>query len=128
MDNSEKRIEAAVANKSRMNCALSVTVAFHDVMGVDEATAMRMGNAFGLGMGNMDGTCGALTGAALVVSMTSADKIEATRTMAEIMRAFKAKNGTTRCCELKGLATRKPILPCPECVRDAATFLADVLP
>ena len=36
-----------------MNCAQSVFVAFCDVTGLDEETAMRLSSSFGAGMGRM---------------------------------------------------------------------------
>ncbi|MCR4848904.1 MAG: C-GCAxxG-C-C family protein [Bacteroidales bacterium] len=41
--------------------------AYADIAGIDEETAMRLAAPFGAGMGNMEGTCGAITGAGLVL-------------------------------------------------------------
>jgi len=49
------------------NCAQSVIVAFADVMHIDEETALRLASGFGGGMGRMQGTCGAATGAFMVI-------------------------------------------------------------
>ena len=51
------------------NCAQSVLVAFHDVIGLDEEQAYRLGSHFGAGM-KMGATCGAITGA-MSVGLTS---------------------------------------------------------
>ncbi len=49
------------------NCAQSVIVSFSDVMGLNEETALRMASGFGGGMGRMQGTCGTVTGAFMVI-------------------------------------------------------------
>jgi len=49
------------------NCAQSVIVAFADLMHIDEETALRLASGFGGGMGRMQGTCGAVTGAFMVI-------------------------------------------------------------
>lgn len=45
------------------NCFQSVACVFAPELDVDEVTAFRMGEGFGLGMGDMSQTCGAITGA-----------------------------------------------------------------
>lgn len=49
------------------NCAQSVIVSFADIMHIDEETALRLASGFGGGMGRMQGTCGAVTGAFMVI-------------------------------------------------------------
>ena len=45
------------------NCAQAVACTYCDLVGVSEEEAFRSTEAFGLGMGGMLGTCGALSGA-----------------------------------------------------------------
>ena len=52
---------------SGFNCAQSVIATFSDLMGIDEETALRLSSGFGGGMGRMQGTCGAVTGAFMVI-------------------------------------------------------------
>jgi len=49
------------------NCAQSVAMAFCDLMGMDESAAARLASPFGGGMGCLRETCGAFTGALLVL-------------------------------------------------------------
>lgn len=49
------------------NCAQSVIVSFADIMQIDEETALRLASGFGGGMGRMQETCGAVTGAFMVI-------------------------------------------------------------
>ena len=53
------------------NCAQGVLAAFAKDLGVDEETAFRVGANFGSGM-RMGGTCGAVTGALMVLGMAGA--------------------------------------------------------
>jgi len=49
------------------NCAQSVIASFADVLELDEEKAIRIASGFGGGMGRMQGTCGAVTGAFMVI-------------------------------------------------------------
>ena len=45
----------------------------------------------------------------------------------EIMQKFKEKNSTTTCKVLKGVETGKLLRTCPDCIRDAAAIVEEVL-
>ena len=49
------------------NCAQSVIVSFADVLQIKDETALRLASGFGGGMGRMQQTCGAITGAFMVI-------------------------------------------------------------
>ena len=51
------------------NCAQAILHTYADIAGIDEELAMNIANAFGAGMGNMEGTCGGLVGADLVLGL-----------------------------------------------------------
>ena len=55
--------------ESGCNCAQAVLLAFSDVTGLDEATAMKLAASFGGGMGKLREVCGALTGAFMSTGM-----------------------------------------------------------
>ena len=44
------------------NCAQAVLLAFSDLTGLDEKTAMKLAASFGGGMGRMREVCGAVSG------------------------------------------------------------------
>ena len=122
--NKETRKQIAVAKKqSGCNCAQAVLCAYADIAGIDEETAMRLAAPFGAGMGNMEGTCGAITGAGLVLGLVS--KGPATKQMRQIMNKFQERNGATQCKLLKGVGTGKVLRECSDCVADAAEFLEE---
>ena len=53
------RIEKAKENhKNGYNCSQAVACAFCDEVGIDEKTMFALTEGFGLGLGDMQGTCG----------------------------------------------------------------------
>lgn len=121
--NSRKDIAAAKKRCGSHNCAQAIVATYCDAAGIDEATAMNLGNSFAAGMGNMEGTCGAIVGTGMVLGLASGNKMKSMQGMRRIMESFHARNGATQCCLLKGAATGKPLRSCPDCVADAAEFL-----
>lgn len=125
----ESRAEKAAALKKSgaCNCAQAIACTYCDLAGADEETLRHAAQAFGFGMGTLDATCGALIGAGLVLGMANKDRAKTVRQMREIINAFKAKNGTVTCCELKGVGTGVVLRECVDCVRDAAELLESKL-
>ena len=109
------------------NCAQAIISTYADFIGIDEETACNLGNAFGAGMGNMEGTCGALTGASVVLGLTTQNKAKARKAMRQIMTQFQQRNGATQCKMLKGVGTGVILRECTGCVADAAGFLEEQL-
>ncbi len=107
------------------NCAQAILHTYADIAGIDEETSMNVANAFGAGMGNMEGTCGALVGAGIVLGLINKNKAKSMRQMREIMTNFQKRNGATQCKLLKGVGTKIILRECPDCVADAAEFLEE---
>lgn len=100
----ETRKEIAAEKKrcGAHNCTQAVVCTYHDYTGMDEATLKHIGNAFAAGMGNMEGTCGALIGAGVVLGLATKDKAKSVKAMRQIMTQFQQRNGATQCKLLKG--------------------------
>ena len=109
------------------NCAQAIVSTYADLIGLDEETAKNMANAFGGGMGNMEGTCGALVGAGIVLGMFTKDRTKSRTGMRQIMMQFHQKNRATQCKLLKGVGTNIVLRECTGCVADAAEFLEEQL-
>lgn len=122
-----KEIAAEKKRCNSHNCAQAILHTYADVAGIDEEMAMDVANAFGAGMGNMEGTCGALVGAGMVLGMVRKDKAKSMKQMREIMTKFQERNGATQCKLLKGVGTKTVLRACPDCVADAAEFLEQEL-
>ena len=126
----ESRKDIAAAKKAcgSHNCTQAVCCTYHDFTGLDEETIRNVGNSFAAGMGNMEGTCGALVGAGIVFGLATKDKAKSMRGMRSIMERFQQRNGATLCRLLKGNGTERGALrECPLCVADASEFLEDLL-
>lgn len=88
---------------------------------------MSMTDGFAAGMTNMEGTCGALIGADMVLGLVNKDKSTTMKQMREIMQKFKDRNHATQCRQLKGVDTHVVLRPCPLCVSDACEFFEEAL-
>ena len=105
------------------------------LVGVDEETMFKMTEALGLGMGCMDGTCGAVAGACILAGMKRStgnlekpdSKAESYKLSRAILGGFEKANGTAICKELKGIETGKVIKSCDDCIKEAAALAEQVL-
>ena len=124
---SRKGLAAEKKRCNTHNCAQAVACTYCDLVGLPEQTAKDLASSFGGGMGNREGTCGALVGAGMILGLKTKDRELARSRMKDIMTRFQERNGATRCCLLKGIGTGKVLRECPDCVADAAEFLEEYL-
>jgi len=129
------------------NCAQSVFAAFAEKNGMDAEAALLTASAFGGGMGRMQQTCGAVTGALMALGLekgyTHPDQQEEKDTAylqaRELMERFREEFGALDCSELLGhsLLTEEgrmmikdkhlSELVCARCVRVAAGIVEDLI-
>jgi C_GCAxxG_C_C family probable redox protein len=142
------RVEQAVScYKEGFSCAPAVLSAFASEFGLDIETALKIATGFGGGMGRMGETCGAVTGAFMVIGLkygkSKADDNQAREKTYELVREFasrfKSRNGTILCKELLGydlstsegmkLAKEKGVTAalCPKFIQNAAEILEEML-
>ena len=96
--------------RSGMNCAQSVVTAYADRLNFDPDLAASLSCGFGGGMGRLQQTCGALTGAFMVLGIHNSrlfsDRVELkNRTytqVREINEKFAQSQGATDCRSLLG--------------------------
>lgn len=70
----ESRVEQAIERHKRgFNCAQAVACTYCDLAGVSEDVMFRMMEGFGAGMGAMECTCGAVSGAVAVAGMKNSN-------------------------------------------------------
>ena len=122
-----KHIAAEKLQNGTHNCAQAIISTYADLAGIDEETGRNLGNAFGAGMGTMEGTCGALVGAGIVLGLATKDRASARKGMRQIMTQFQQRNGATQCKMLKGVGTGVVLRECTGCVADAAELLEEQL-
>ncbi len=130
-----KKELAIQLHNSRYNCAQSVACAFADEVGVDKETLFKACESFGLGMGGMEGTCGAITGAVMLAGFKNSDgSIDNPKTKAstyalsrKIVESFQTKNKATKCKDLKGIETGTVLRSCSGCIEDAVELVEEIL-
>lgn len=134
----DQLVEQALALRSerKYNCAQAVACALAPYVGADSEAAYRMSEGFGSGMGEMSETCGAISGAIMVLSQASsagtelsgATKAQTYSLTRELLHRFREQNGSTVCRELKGVGADTGVLrSCPGCIEDAIRFSCAIL-
>ena len=127
MEETRKHLAAEKKRYNSHNCAQAVTCTYADLVGLPEETALNIAGAYGTGMGNMEGTCGALVGAGMILGLATKDRNLSRSRMKTIMTKFQERNMATQCRQLKGIGAGKVLRDCPDCVSDACEFLEEYL-
>lgn len=109
------------------NCCQAVACVFSKETGLDEDVLKRTGACFGLGMGGMEGTCGALCGAEMVLGLTKYKGSPIRNEAKELHRRFTEICGGSICKEIKGVGTGKVLCSCDDCVRNAVSILEETI-
>ncbi|MGI6008164.1 MAG: C-GCAxxG-C-C family protein [Ruminococcus sp.] len=132
----ETRVEKTIEKRSKgYNCAQAVACTYCDLLGIDEKIMFKITEGFGAGMGNMEGTCGAVSGVCALAGLKKSSgnlekpdsKGQTYKLVQEIMDEFKAQNGSVVCKDLKGIETGRVLRSCPDCIRDAARLAEKIL-
>ncbi len=134
--------------ESGYNCAQAVLLAFSDVTGLDEPTAMKLAASLGGGMGRLREVCGAVSGMFLVAGLLYAEgevvpaeaKAAHYARVQDLAARFKAETGSYICRELlagvSATTGAKPEerteqyykrRPCGELCRLAADIMAEYM-
>jgi C_GCAxxG_C_C family probable redox protein len=98
------------------NCAQAVLSFFGPDIGMDKNTCCSVAAAFGAGIAYSQQTCGAVTGAVMVIGLQTGAKhpdvsertTESYQTTKEFLRRFTAMNGSVNCRELLGADITTP--------------------
>ena len=142
------KVERAVTCfKEGFSCSQALLSTYGAQFGLNREMALKVSGAFGGGMGRMAETCGAVTGASMVIGlkygMTRVEdeqtKEKAYSLVKEFVDKFKSRNGSIICRELLGcdistpkgmaLAKEKKLIAtlCPKFVQDAAEIIEQIL-
>lgn len=117
------------------NCSQAVGCAFCEDVGIEESKMFQLMSAFGLGMGGMEGTCGAVSAGIAVMGLMMNNgntedirqKVKIHKTAKEYTRRFAEKNASIVCRELKGAGTGNILRTCEGCVEDAVVILEEMM-
>lgn len=119
-----KRYEIAQKYKNEgYNCAQAVALAYYDLTSLSQDEIINITSGFGLGMGNMEATCGALVGANIILGYINTTNVSSTKLAKELSEKFKELSGATICKDLKGIETKIILCPCIDCVKNASLAL-----
>lgn len=130
------RKELAIAyHDKKFNCAQAVACSFAKDLGVEEDVLFKACEGFGLGMGGMCATCGAVSGAVMAAGFQNSDgnlanpqtKADTYQLSRKIVEQFIEKNGSAVCRDLKGIDTGKVLRSCPDCIMDAVEIAENIL-
>jgi C_GCAxxG_C_C family probable redox protein len=142
----EKKEKAIEMFRNDFNCSQAVFSSFAPDLNLDKDTALKIACGFGGGMGRMQNTCGAVTGAIMVLGLKFGkyredDELARKKTYDAVIQfaeEFKRMNNTINCWELLGydlnnendrkIITEKNLSGtiCEKCVGDAITILEKI--
>ena len=144
MTNPEKAVKYF---NDKFNCSQAVFATFSPSLGIPENVAFKMGCPFGVGMGRMQETCGAVTGAFMVIGLKYGKSNPGEEHLKQLSydlvnkftEKFKERNGTIKCRDLIGIdiSTRERLenarelgifdTLCVKFVRDAVEIIETIL-
>ena len=122
MDRKEYAVEL---KHNGCNCAQAVLCSFADKTGLSTEQLMKLGAGFGVGMGCMEATCGALIAAEMLMGLEKYEGKPVLRTARELYQAFVDKCGASICKDLKGRDTGVVLCECDDCVRNAVLLVEE---
>ncbi len=144
----KSKSDVAVENfRSGLNCAQSLVTAFAEELDFDSELGARISCGFGGGMGRLQETCGAATGAFMVLGIHhckkhagNKDRKEATYTdVQKFSEKFKSAYGTMDCktilnCDLKTQEGQSYIkennlheVICEKCISDSIRIVEELI-
>lgn len=145
MNDTTNRVNEVLASFSGgLYCSQAIFSAYCEDFGLDKETAIKLSCGLAAGMARLGATCGAVTGAYLVISLKygnhlPGDKESIEKTFAliqEFDKQFTNKHGSTNCLELldvdlrhgdKSLASKQVKEICPGLVKSAIEILESIL-
>lgn len=142
---SQSKVNEAVACfNDGFNCSQAVLSTYCEEFGMDKKTALQVACGLGAGMGRLQETCGAVSGAYLLIGLkfdkfSKEDEPAKEKTYAmvrEFATLFEERNKTTNCHKLLGIdlihgdrqtAVEQVKNICPKMVQDAAEIIEKLL-
>ena len=142
------RVELAVSCfEEGYTCFQALLSTYSAKFGLDREIALRIADGFGGGMGSMGETCGAVTGAFMVIGLNHGKTVVEDRDahrktnslINDFVRLFKHRNGSIVCRELLGCDISTPeglnsarekklfTTVCPKYIQDAAEIVEELL-
>ncbi len=142
------KVKSAVCRfKDDLGCAQALLSTYGSELGLDREIATKVTDAFSSGMGRMGETCGAVTGAFMVIGLKYGGRAtgetqgnnKVHSLVNEFVQRFNSRNGSIVCRELLGCDISNPKVfnskktrnlfktACPKYVQDAAEIIEELL-
>ncbi len=137
---------AAACFEEGFSCSQALLSSYCERYGLPRETALRLADAFGGGMGALGRTCGAVTGALMVIGLKhgrrvaddTAAKLATHEQVQRFVAEFERRHGTSLCRQLLGVEIDTPekvraareagrFTVCTGLVRSAAELLEEIL-
>ena len=107
MSNAEEAVERF---KKGLNCSQAIVATYGSALGLAEDMGVKVAAAFGGGMGHTGKTCGAITGAMMVIGLhcskdgcaVAEAKVRSYALANELMKTFESRHVYTNCKALIG--------------------------
>ncbi|MBK5200611.1 MAG: C_GCAxxG_C_C family protein [Spirochaetaceae bacterium] len=119
-----------------INCAQSTALSLSDYVDIDKKDIYSLTEAFGAGMGNHFGTCGAAVGALFIISSLASSgtieiptKSDTYKLSSEFLDKFKKRTGSYYCFEIKGEDKEvvEPLVPCTTAMEEAVEIAYNMI-
>jgi len=141
----KNRVDEAVSCfHEGFNCAQAILSTYCEEFGMDKQTALKISCGLGVGMGRLQETCGAVSGAYLLIGLkygtfskeNGQTKEKTYALVREFAKLFEERNKTTNCREIldidiihgdKQVARERVNAICPKMVQDAAEIIEEIL-
>ncbi len=142
-----KSSEANLCFNQGFNCSQAVLSTYCESLGLDKTTALKLSCAFGGGMGRIGETCGAVTGALMLIGLKygkckagdNESKEKTYQLVQKFADSFKAEFGSVRCKDILKFDISKQEehdqardsgvfkTVCPNLVKRAVEIVEDIL-
>lgn len=118
--------------EKKYNCCQAVICAYCAECGINDEDIFKLAEGFGLGMGGLMDTCGAVTGMFMAIGIhnSAGDKADPRKTKAETYadicmaaEEFKKQCGSIYCGDIKKTVEGKQLVSCQKCVETAAEYV-----
>ena len=133
----KSRVEMATQkHRSGYNCCQAVVCTYCDLLGMDEKTAFRASEGFGLGVAGMYETCGSVCAMVLLAGLKNSDgnlekpasKLSTVQLGRDMAQRFAEKNTSMICRDLRGTdGVTDRLRSCRGCVLDCARLVEETL-
>ena len=123
----DRREQAVELKHNRHNCCQAVLCAFADKVELPQDVLRKLGAGFGIGMGRMEGTCGALIAAEMLLGLWRFEGRPVIRDAGVLHERFREACGATLCKDLKGRDTGVVICECDDCVSREVELAEELL-